>query len=271
MRRETFNTPGPLTLDLRVPSGEIALESVDGEETIVEIDASSSNDDVRSIVEEARIELRQRGDRQELLVDVPRKRRGLGAIFDRADFRLHVTAPHGADVHVSTASADVDGRGRFGDLKAEVASGDVRFVDLSGRADVKSASGDVDLENVGAEANVATASGDVRIGRVVGQATLRSASGDLAVDEAEASVTVQTASGDQRLGSVVSGRVTMQSASGDQVVGVRRGSRVHIDAKTMSGETTSELEVGDAPAVGDGPEIDLRLTAMSGDIRIQRA
>jgi DUF4097 and DUF4098 domain-containing protein YvlB len=271
VRRETFHTPGPLTLDLRVPSGEITLESVDGEETIVELDASGWNDDVRSIVEEARIELRQRGDRQEVLVDVPRKRRGIGAIFDRADFRLHVASPHGADVHVSTASADVDGRGRFGDLKAEIASGDLRFADLSGRADVKSASGDVDLENIGAEVNVATASGDMRIGRVGGSATLRSASGDVVVDEADASVTVQTASGDQRLGSVASGRVTMQSASGDQIVGVRRGSRVHIDAKTMSGETTTELEVGDAPAAGEGPEVDLRLTAMSGDIRILRA
>ena len=47
MRRETFHTPGPLTLDLRVPSGEITLESVDGEQTIVELDASGWNDDVR--------------------------------------------------------------------------------------------------------------------------------------------------------------------------------------------------------------------------------
>jgi DUF4097 and DUF4098 domain-containing protein YvlB len=136
---------------------------------------------------------------------------------------------------------------------------------------VKSASGDVDLERIGGEASVATASGDLRIGRVVGEATVRSASGDVVVDEADSSVTVQTASGDQRLGSVSAGRVIMQSASGDQTVGIRRGSRVHLDVRTMSGETTSELEVEDAPAVGDGPLVELRATAMSGDIRILRA
>ena len=81
---------------------------------------------------------------------------------------------------------------------------------------------------------------------------------------------MQTASGDQRLESVASGRITMQSASGDQVVGVRRGSRVHIDARTMSGETTSELEIETQPSAGDGPVVELRLTAMSGDIRILR-
>ena len=271
MRRESFHTPGALTLDLRVPSGEISLESVDGEETTVELDATSSNEEVQALVDGARIEVRQRGDGHEVIVDVPRKRRGLGLIFDRADFRLRVTAPHGADVQVTTASADVDGRGRFGALKAELASGDLRFADLSGPADVKSASGDVSLELIGGEARVATASGDVRIGHVEGQATIRSASGDVMVDEAESSVTLQTASGDQRLGSVASGRVTMQSASGDQTVGIRRGSHVHIDARTMSGDTTSELDIEDAPALGDGPQVDLRATAMSGDIRILRA
>ena len=30
MRRETFETPGPLTLDIRVPSGDIDLETVEG-------------------------------------------------------------------------------------------------------------------------------------------------------------------------------------------------------------------------------------------------
>jgi DUF4097 and DUF4098 domain-containing protein YvlB len=264
VRRESFHTPGRLTLDLRVPSGEITVESIDGEETTVELDAA------QELLDSARIELRQRGDGHEVLVDVPR-RRGFGGLLDRGDITLRVTAPHGADVHVSTASADVDGRGRFGGLKAELASGDLRFGELAGRVEVKSASGDVDLDDIGGEASVTTASGDVRIGRVAGDATLRSASGDVTVDEAESSVTVQTASGDQRLGSVSSGRVTMQSASGDQSVGIRRGSRVRIDARTMSGETTSELEVEGAPVTSEGSEIDLRATSMSGDIRILRA
>jgi hypothetical protein len=39
----------------------------------------------------------------------------------------------------------------------------------------------------------------------------------------------------------------------------------------MSGETTSELEIEDAPTGGEGPQVDLRATSMSGDIRIVRA
>jgi hypothetical protein len=39
----------------------------------------------------------------------------------------------------------------------------------------------------------------------------------------------------------------------------------------MSGETSSELEIGDAPADGEGPMVEVRATAMSGDIRVKRA
>ena len=251
MRREAFHTPGPLTLDLRLPSGLIELEAVDGEETTVELDATRDSDDVREVIENARIELRRRGEGHEVIVDVQRKRFGFFD-FMRGEIVLRVRAPHGADVELSTASADVDARGRFGSLKAQVASGDIRFPELAGRADVKSASGDVDLGTIGGDASINTASGDVRVERIAGDATVRSASGDVVIHEAESSITVQTASGDQH-------------------VGIRRGTRVFIDAKTMSGDTTSELEIGDTPTDGEGPTAELRATSMSGDIRIVRA
>jgi DUF4097 and DUF4098 domain-containing protein YvlB len=269
MRRESFHTPGGLTLDLRLPSGEITLESVDGDETVVELDASSGSDEAREVIENARIELRPRGDGHEVLVDVQKRRRFFD--FGSSEIVLRVFAPSGADVEVSTASAEVSGRGRFGDLKAQLASGDLRFVELAGRAEIKSASGDVDVDRIGGGATINTASGDVRVGHIEGEAVLRSASGDVTVHEAQSSVTVQTASGDQRLESVASGRVTMQSASGDQTIGVRAGSRVHIDAKTMSGDASSELDVSDEPVVGEGPQLELRATSMSGDIQILRA
>ena len=277
MRRETFHTPGPLTLDLRVPAGEIDVVSNDGDETTVELDGSGwtigagSFEDLQNLVDGARIELRQRGDGHEVIVDVPQKRRGLGLIFVRVNFQLRVSAPQGADVEISTSSGDVDLRGRFGSFKAQVASGDVRADDLNGRVDVKSASGDVNLQTVGGSANIASASGDIYIRSVTGEATLRSASGDVTVDEAEASLTVQTASGDHRVGSVASGRVALTSASGDQHVGIRPGSRVRLDVKTMSGDATSELEVRDQPVSDDGPNVDVRATSMSGDITIVRA
>jgi DUF4097 and DUF4098 domain-containing protein YvlB len=270
VRFETFDVAGPLRLDLRLPSGTISLESVDDARAHVELEATHDSDELREIIENARIDLRPYADGQELVVDVHQKR---FRFFDfmRGEIVLRVQAPHGADVEISTASADTNGRGRWGSLKAQTASGDMYFDELTGDADVKSASADVELRDIAGRATVNTASGDVEIRRIGGDLIARSASGDVEVDEALGSVTIQTASGDQRIGAVTTGRITMQSASGDQTVGIRRGTRVFIDAKTMSGDTTSELDVGDEPVAGEGPEVELRATAMSGDIRIVRA
>lgn len=262
MRRETFHTPGPLRLEVRVPSGRIDLESVEGEETTIELEGSPE------IEEEARIEMRPRRDGNEVIVVI--EDRGLFRRF-RGDVRLRVSTPAGADVELSTASADVDGRGEFGGLQVNTASGDVTFEQIGGDAQVNSASGDVKLSRVQGALTVNTASGDLEIEYVGGNAKVRSASGDVSIEEAEASLKIQTASGDLQAGSVREGDVTLQTASGDIDVGVKTGSKLWIDARSMSGDTSSEFDVGDAPPDGQGPLVEIRATAMSGDITVRRA
>jgi DUF4097 and DUF4098 domain-containing protein YvlB len=263
MRRETFDTPGPLSLDIRVPSGDIDLQTVEGTETVIELSASPE------LEEEARIELRPRHNGHELTV-VIEKRSGIFRAF-REEVRLRVTAPPGADVEIGTASADVDARGDFGALDVNTASGDVTFEKAGGDVQVNSASGDLKLEEIGGALTVNTASGDVDVGRLGGDGKVRSASGDVQLEDADASLKVQTASGDVQVGSVREGDVVLQTASGDIEVGIKQGSRLWIDAKSMSGETSSELEIGDAPGEGDGPLVEVRATAMSGDIKVKRA
>jgi DUF4097 and DUF4098 domain-containing protein YvlB len=263
MRRETFETPGPLALDVRVPSGDVELEAVEGTETVVELSASPE------LEEEARIELRPKRDGHELSV-VIEKRSGLFRAF-REEVRLRITAPPGADVEVSTASADVDARGLFGAVEVNTASGDVAFEKAAGDVQVNSASGDLKVEEIAGGLSVNTASGDVEVGLLGGEGKVRSASGDVDVEDAGASLKVQTASGDVQVGSVREGEVVLQTASGDISVGIKQGSKLWIDAKSMSGETSSELELGDAPSDGEGPLVEVRATAMSGDIKVKRA
>jgi DUF4097 and DUF4098 domain-containing protein YvlB len=262
MRRETFHTPGPLLLNVRIPSGRIELEAVEGDQTVVELDASPE------IEEEARIELRPRRDGHEVVLTL--EKRSFLSRF-RGEIRARVSAPPGADVEVSTASADVDARGGFGALEVNTASGDVAFEQVGGDVQINSASGDVNVERVGGRLTVNTASGDLEVGRLQGEGKIRAASGDISLEEADASLKVQTASGDVEVGSVQAGEVTLQTASGDIEVGIKKGSKLWIDARSMSGETSSELDVTDAPPEGDGPTVEVRATAMSGDIRVKRA
>ena len=271
MRRESFETPGSLTLDLRVPSGRIDLETGPGATTEVELDARGGDDQVRELLEDARIELREVGGGHELLVEIE-TRRGISFGFLRKlDVRLRIRAPEGADVRAETASADLRGRGRFGSLRAKSASGDLEVEELARDAEVEAASGDVNLAAIGGSADISTASGDVRLGRVNGPLSARSASGDVHVDEA-GEAKVRTASGDQRIGAVAEGSVELQSMSGDITVGIRQGSNLWVDARAMSGDLNSQVPLEDVPPPGDGaPLVELRATSMSGDIDVVRA
>jgi DUF4097 and DUF4098 domain-containing protein YvlB len=237
MRVETFDTPRAPTLRINLPAGTIRIETRDGAETHVELSGPHEDD--------ARIELR----RDEVVVEVERKK----FFGSSRDHTLVVSAPHGARVDAQTASGDLDARGTFGEVSVDTASGDVTLGRVDGRVDVNSASGDVRLDTVG---------GDVRV---------NSASGDVTIGEAEHDVRIRTASGDVEIRSAARGKVDVQSASGDVEVGIRRGSKVFIDASSMSGDTSSELELSDMPSESEGPSVDFRARTMSGDITVRRA
>jgi DUF4097 and DUF4098 domain-containing protein YvlB len=265
----TFETPGPLQLDLTVPAGEIELEAAETATTEVVLEPMHDDDASRSLVERSRIELRPRGEGHELLVEVPAER-GFGIRFGRASqVRLRVRCPQGATVAVSTRSADVEARGRFGPVRAHTLSGDVDWEAVDGDATLESTSGDIHAGSVGGSLKLKTVSGDASIGSVGGRLTAQSVSGDLRVDGVGGPVTSKSVSGDQRV-TVAEGEVALESVSGDLVARVRPGSRVYVDASALSGDVSSELELSGAAAGGEGPLVEIRAHSVSGDIRISR-
>lgn len=273
MRRETFDTPGEVALDLRVAAGRIDIEAVQGSTTTeIELDARGSDEEVNEVLEEARIEARERRGGYEVIVHIQDRRRLGLAFWRKVEVRLTIRVPEGTTVQFEGASADIRGRGRFGAVEADSASGDVEFEDVAGEAKINSASGDVSARNIEGAADVNTASGDVDLGRVGGPLDAKTASGDVDVDEAEAGVKIKSASGDQRIGAVTAGIVDVQSMSGDISVGIRQGSNVWVDARAMSGDLSSEVELGDEqPVDTDAPLVELRAASMSGDVRVLRA
>src|SRR6476469_9583391 len=100
--------------------------------------------------------------------------------------------------------------------------------------------------------------------------TVRTKSADLSVRGAIGGMNVATASGDVEADRV-NGGVNIKSASGDVRIGVRRGSKVYLDCTTVSGDTSSELEVSPEAPATDGPLVEIRAKTVSGDIRITRA
>jgi hypothetical protein len=248
MRTESFATPGAVELTIEVPAGSVEIEAADTTETTVELEARGR--DAEEFEREVRIEARPRGNGQEVVVDASARRGLLG--FREGEYRVRIKAPADATVRADLASADIRGRGRFGSLEIDVASGDVDFDEVAGEAKVNTASGDVEL-------------------RRVGSARVNSASGDVRIDDS-GPVEANTASGDILLRSISSGEVKVHSASGDVEVGIAKGSRLWVDAQSLSGDTSSELELETAPSGADeGPLVELRAQTMSGDISVRRA
>jgi DUF4097 and DUF4098 domain-containing protein YvlB len=239
MRTETFETPEPPSLRINLPSGTFNIYTSETAETRVELSGPNEDD--------ARIEFR----RNEIVVEIEWKKM-FRANFVR-DHRLEIYAPNGSQLDAHTASGDVEGRGTFGEVSVDTASGDVRLERVEGRFESNTASGDVQVEFVGGALRVNSASGDIDLGEIESDAKIRTASGDI------------------QIRSAVKGKIDVNSASGDVQIGIRRGSSVYIDASSMSGDMTSEMDVSDAPPVSDGPSVDFRARTMSGDVTVRRA
>jgi hypothetical protein len=260
---ETFQTREPIQMSLRVPSGDITIDTVDGE--LTEVDLRPSGDEAsQQAVAQARIEMRG----SELVVDVPKVRGGF--LRGDAEVSLRIRCPRGSSLDVQTRSADVSARGIFDRSDVTTVSGDV-FLDETGRAVVRTTSGDVRIERSG-DLDTNTTSGDVQVLDLNGRAGMKSVSGDLVVGDLSGQLAANTVSGDQRIEGVVEGELTLHSVSGDVTVGVRRGSRVFVDARSVSGSTSSELDLSDGPAAEDeGPTVEIRATTISGDVFVRRA
>jgi DUF4097 and DUF4098 domain-containing protein YvlB len=168
----------------------------------------------------------------------------------------------------------VDARGAYGGADVKTASGDVAIQEARGDVRVKTASGDVHLEQVDGRLDVNSASGDLHVGTVAHETSAQLVSGDLYIREAGDSVSANTVSGDHRLENVSKGRMNLRAISGDITIGIRAGSKLYVDANTVSGSTSSELDLSETPSKevsDDAPLVELFAKTVSGDVRVERA
>ncbi len=265
----TFETPGPVALDLDVPAGDVSVTTWDEPRVDVDVRPARGDDASAAAAAETRIELVERGGRYEVSVSVP-KQQGRRFFSRGPELDVKIRCPQDADVELSTHSADFDANGRLGAVGVRSASGDVHVGDV-GDLSFTTASGDLDAATVTGNLNVKSASGDVSVQTVGGTATVNTVSGDARLGETQGLASVTSVSGDVELDAVVAG-ARLNSVSGDLHVAARRGLSLWIDAQSVSGSVTSDLDVGGGEGDAEGGvQVELRARTVSGDIRITRA
>jgi DUF4097 and DUF4098 domain-containing protein YvlB len=268
--QKQFEVSGPVEVDVRLVSGEISIDpTLEGR---VEVDLIGNDEESRVLVEETRVELHGHGT-PKIVIDVPQRRSGFGFRFGSGQegVTCRVRCPERSLLKARTKSAEVTARGTLGGANVATASGDIELEGVDGAASAKTASGDIGIREVTGTASLQTASGDVSVDAVRGSLSVSTASGDVEIGAAYDDVSVNSVSGDQHHRAVVQGNVGAHSVSGDIVIGVRKGSRAWLDCNTVSGDTSSELDVTTEAPEGDGPLVEIRAKTVSGDIRITRA
>jgi hypothetical protein len=270
---QVFDTPGSVSLQIRLPSGRVVVTTADEPRTSVDVISSGrrGSDAVDSI----EITSKERHDGH--LISIEHRdqiRWGPIQISWSSDVEVRVTCPPGSNLEFAGGSADLRVTGELGDVSAKTASGEMTLGDVARRLEAKTASGDLTVGTIAEGGQIVTVSGDVHIRGFDRDLTARSVSGDIRIERVRAPLQVGTTSGNMILDSVEGGEVRAQTVSGDARIGVARGTRVWIDATSISGSLNSELGIEDAPAgeeSADSPVVPLQLKSVSGDVRIVRA
>jgi hypothetical protein len=261
-----FPCRGPIRADVRVRAGVITVSAEERQTVAVTVTPYDDAEASRAAADQTRVEFHE--DR--LRVETPDV--DSGGIFRRsARVRVDLRVPLDSHLAAFGGSADIHTTGRLGGATARSGSGDVYVNHVVGDLTVDSGSGDLRADRVQGGLSVKTGSGDVRVASATGPVDANVASGDVTIDEAGGAVRVSTASGDVHIGAATGDRVQVKAASGDVSVGVPTGTKVWLDLSTLSGTTTSDLEMtGTAPPAG-GAQLSVRVHTLSGDIHVHRA
>ncbi|MCS6880953.1 MAG: DUF4097 family beta strand repeat-containing protein [Oscillochloridaceae bacterium] len=223
---------------------------------------------------------------------------GLTRVLGRASaVSLRVAVPASTRVEATVVNGDIAVTGVQGDLMLQTVSGDVHAERVSGDLRVNSTSGDVRVRNHRGPLTVNTTSGTISAEGLITGARLSTLSGDIelrgvndgpaaraiagaADPQGDGDIIIDTTSGnivfEGRLASNAAGVIT--TISGDVRVRLSDPADLRLDARTVSGELSSDLPLADdAPErrrlsalIGPGTA-NLTITTTSGDVEIGAA
>lgn len=267
-----FETPGSVSLQVKLPSGRVLVTTADQPSTTVEVVAVGRRG--QDAVDEIDVTLEDRLGRHVVKVEQrDRFRWGPIQITWGGGFECRIVCPPGTDLEFSGGSTDLRVEGELGEVSVRTASGDIRLESALRELEVKTASGDISVDTIASQASLMTVSGNLGVQRVDASLNARSVSGSATIGSISGPLVLATTSGSVDLKSVSGGDVRIKSVSGDIRVGISRGTRTWVDASSVSGRLESELGLDEQEPPGDtgDPVVPLHLKTVSGDVSIVRA
>ncbi|MPZ81472.1 MAG: DUF4097 family beta strand repeat protein [Actinophytocola sp.] len=281
VRRQSFETDGPIEVDLGTGPGRIDVRLVDEPGVHVEVrhdpsGASPFSQGVSSLmswlgnqfgnqlgdvippsvpaeaVRQTRIDLT--GGR--LVVRTPKE-----VQLRNVPVAVSVQAPMGSHVAAKSGSGDVVVTGSAGRLELHTGSGRISADQAAGVAKIDTGSGVVRLGPMAAGVRAKTGSGDVEITALGGVSTVVTGSGDVWLGAVTSDVLARTGSGNVTIADASAGQLELHTGSGAIRVGIREGSPAEVDLSSGSGEARSDLDLVTSPPASAPP---LRVRGRTG-------
>ncbi|MEU1819972.1 DUF4097 family beta strand repeat-containing protein [Streptomyces roseifaciens] len=199
---QKFTTPAPVAAVLDIPAGNIRFIAADRTDTTVEIlpaDAAKSRD-----IKAAEQITVAYGDGV-LRIEAPEAAAANRLLGNPGAVEVTVQLPAGSRIDAKTATAEIRGVGRLGDVTLNSAHGTVKLDET-------------------ASAHLTLAAGDITVGRLGGPARIATQKGDLHIAEA------------------THGTLTLRTEHGDITVGAARGVSASLDAGTSYGRIHNALK-----------------------------
>ena len=196
-----FETPGRVSLQIKLPSGRVVVTTADEPRTSVELVAVGRRGP--DAVENVSVTAEEHHGRHIVRIEQKdRIRWGPIQITWGGDIETRITCPSGADLELSGGSTDLRVEGDLGEVSVRTASGDVKLEGVRSKLQIKTASGDIAVATVEGETSLMTVSGDLAVGRASAPVTARSVSGDVMIGSLRGLLGLSTTSGDIEIRSV---------------------------------------------------------------------
>ncbi|MCX5064161.1 DUF4097 domain-containing protein [Streptomyces sp. NBC_00201] len=176
---QKFDTPAPISAVLDIPAGRIRFIAADRADTTVEVLPAnpSKTRDVQA-AEQTTVAYAD----GVLRIHTPELKNQL--FGPSGSLEVSVQLPAGSRIEARTASCELRGVGRLGDVAFDGAYRRIK-IDEAASLRLTAVDGDVEVGRLGGPANISTARGDIRITEAVrGAVVLTTQSGDITVGAA---------------------------------------------------------------------------------------
>jgi len=250
----TFNVAPGGTLIVDADSASVRVTGSSGNQVVVQMLASASEDDLASM----KLEATQSGNEVNVVM-----RRGKTAWFRSwsGDQKIEVSVPQRFEVKVKTGGGDVELSNTTGSASLNTSGGDIVAKNVTGNVDSNTSGGSITMDTIRGEVDADTSGGDIHLVRVDGKMRGNTSGGNVEVDLVGAN------------------RGIVASTSGGSIrLTLPRATNANLEATTSGGGFTSDLPVSTTTfreghvkgtLNGGGPSIDANTSG--GDISVRAA